>query len=224
VASATVDWSDMSGSFSLSPPHATEVSSSRRPQMAARNKNVGPSSRPAARPAREDQRVVRPHVAPSGTGAYELQRAPPRQADPSRWLEEQPAPVRQLFDGSDRPDSDSLQRRQSRARSTDSTSTPSVPQEADSSAASWRLQSLLIRGGGALDVHVSVIAGGGQGSIPATTEAGGSAPEQLGERSTTVEAADRSGAAPELAGSKRAAPKQGSSGCPMKKSRVRSKM
>jgi hypothetical protein len=45
-------------------------------------------------------------------------------------------------------------------------------------------------------------------------EVGGSAPEPLGERSATVEAADRSGAAPEL----------GSSGRPAKKSRVRSKM
>jgi hypothetical protein len=49
-ASAAVDWSDMSGSSSSSPPRATEVSSSRRPQMAARDKNAGSSSRPAARP------------------------------------------------------------------------------------------------------------------------------------------------------------------------------
>jgi hypothetical protein len=34
--------------------------------------------------------------------------------------------VRQIYDGSDRPDSDSLQRRQSRGRSSDSASTPSA--------------------------------------------------------------------------------------------------
>jgi hypothetical protein len=56
------------------------------------------------------------------------------------------------------------------------------------------------------------------------TEAGGSAPKQLGECNTIVEAADRSGVAPELAGSNRVAPEQGSSGRPTKNSRVRSKM
>jgi hypothetical protein len=55
-------------------------------------------------------------------------------------------------------------------------------------------------------------------------EVGGSTPEQLGERSAAVEAVDRSGVAPELAGSKRAAPEKGSSGRPAKKSQVRSKM
>jgi hypothetical protein len=44
VPSATVDWSDMSGSSSSSPPCATEVSSSRRPQMVTHDKNVGSSS------------------------------------------------------------------------------------------------------------------------------------------------------------------------------------
>jgi hypothetical protein len=44
IASAAVDWSDMLGSSSSSPPRATEVSSSRRPQTAARDKNVGSSS------------------------------------------------------------------------------------------------------------------------------------------------------------------------------------
>jgi hypothetical protein len=55
-------------------------------------------------------------------------------------------------------------------------------------------------------------------------EAGGSAPEWSGERSAAVKAADRSGAASELAGSKCAAPEQGSSSLPVKKSRVHSKM
>jgi hypothetical protein len=52
VASAAVDWSDMSWSSSSSPPRATKVSPSRRLQAAACDKNVGSSSRPAARPAR----------------------------------------------------------------------------------------------------------------------------------------------------------------------------
>jgi hypothetical protein len=44
IASAAVDWSNMSGSSSSSPPRATEVSSSRRLQTNARDKNVGSSS------------------------------------------------------------------------------------------------------------------------------------------------------------------------------------
>jgi hypothetical protein len=102
--------------------------------------------------------------------------------------------------------------------------TPSAPQAADSGAAPRHLQSLLIRGGGAPDVHISLVTGGGQGSTPAIAEAGGSAPERSGERSVAVEVVDRRGAALELAGSKRAAPEQGSSGRPAKKSWVRSKM
>jgi hypothetical protein len=197
--SAAVDWRDVLGSSSSSPPCATEVSSSRWPQTAARDKNAGSSSRLAARPAREDQWIVRSRVAPSGMGTPEVQRAPPCQVGPPRRSEEQPAPDRQLFDGSDLPDSHSLQRRRSRARSTDSASTLSAPREEGSGATPRRLQSLLIRGSGAPDVHVSLVTGGGQGSTPATTGVGGSAPEQLGERSTAVEAVSRSGAAPELA-------------------------
>jgi hypothetical protein len=59
----------MSVSSLSSPPRATEVSSSRRPQMAACDKNVGSSSRQAARPAREDQRTIRTRAEPSRTGA-----------------------------------------------------------------------------------------------------------------------------------------------------------
>jgi hypothetical protein len=94
----------------------------------------------------------------------------------------------------------------------------------DSGTTPRLLQSLLIRGGGAPDVHVSFVAGGGQGPTPVVAETEGLAPERLGERVAAVEAANQSGAAPELAGSKRAAPEQGSSGCPAKKSRVSSKM
>jgi hypothetical protein len=116
---------------------------------------------------------VRPRVVPSGTGAPESQRDSPHQADPLRRSEEGPAPACQLFDGSDCPDSDSLQRRRLRARSNDSVSTPSAPQEADSGAAPRRLQSLLIWGGGAPDVHVFLVAGGGQESAPTVAEVEG---------------------------------------------------
>jgi hypothetical protein len=54
VTSAAVDWSDMSGSYSSSPPRSTEVSSSRQPQAAVRDKTVGSTSRQEARLARED--------------------------------------------------------------------------------------------------------------------------------------------------------------------------
>jgi hypothetical protein len=177
--------------------------------------------------------MVRSRAAPSGTGASEPQRPAPRQADPLRRSEERPASARQLYDGSDRPDSDSLQRRRSRGRSLDSASTLSAPPVAEPSAAPQRLQSLLIWGGRAPDVHVSLVAGWGHGPTPAVAEARGTAPEHTGESVAAVEAAGRSGAAPEMAGprraapeqgSKHAAPEQGSSDCPVKKARVRSKM
>jgi hypothetical protein len=160
VASAVVDWSDMSGSSSSSPPRGTELSSSRRPATTGRDKTTGSSSRQVARPAREDQRVVRSRTVPTRAGVLEPQRSAPRQADPPRRSEERPASARQLYDGSDRPDSDSLQRRRSRGRSSDSASTPSAPSVAEPSAAPRCLQSLLIWGGGAPDVHVSLVAGG----------------------------------------------------------------
>jgi hypothetical protein len=78
--------------------------------------------------------MVRPRVAPGGPGAPEARRDPPSRADPPRWSEDRQAPSRHLFDGSDRPDVDSLQRRRSRARSTGSASTLSTSQEADSNA------------------------------------------------------------------------------------------
>jgi hypothetical protein len=78
--------------------------------------------------------------------------------------------------------------------------------------------------GRAPDVHVSLVAGRGQGPTPVVAEAGGSAPERTRERIAAVDAADRSEAAPESRGSKREVPEQGSSSCPAKMSRVRSKM
>jgi hypothetical protein len=160
-ANVAVDWSNMSGSASSSPPRGAEVSSSRRLREARRDKTVGSSSRPAAPPARVDQWSACSRAAPSRTGASEPQRPVPRHADPPRRSEERPVSARQLYDGSDHPDSDSLQRRQSRRRSSDSASMPSASPAEEPSVAPRRLQSLLIRGGGAPDVHVSLVAGGG---------------------------------------------------------------
>jgi hypothetical protein len=185
------------------------------------------------RPVREDQRVVRSRAVPSGASASESQRSAPRQADPPRRSEERPTSACLLYDGSDRPDSDSLQRCRSRGRSSDSASTPSALPVAEPSAAPRRLQLLLIRGGGAPDVHVSLIASGGHGPTPAVAEARGTTSEHMGESVAAVEAAGRSGAAPETAGprravpeqgSKRAAPEQGTSDRLVKKARVHSKM
>jgi hypothetical protein len=233
VASATVDWSNMSGSSSSSPLHGAEVSSSRRSREAGRDKVVESSSHLVAPPARVGLRSTRSRTAPSGTGTPEPPRSELCQIDPPRRSEERSVPVRQLYDGSDRLDPDSLQKHRSRGRSSDSTSTPSASPVAEPSAALRRLQSLLIRGGGAPDVHVPLIAGGGHGPTPAVEEAGETAPERMVENVSTVEAADRSRKAPETAdscravpeqGSKRAAPGQGMSDRLVKKARVRSKM
>jgi hypothetical protein len=101
---------------------------------------------------------------------------------------------------------------------------PSAPQAAEPGAAPRCLQSLLIWGSGAPNVHVSLVAGGGHGSTSTAVEAGVLALEQAVERVAAVGVAYRSGTTPELAGSKRVAPEQGSSGCSVKKARVRSKM
>jgi hypothetical protein len=88
--------------------------------------------------------MVHSRAAPSGTGASEPRRPEPRQADPPRRSEERPSSSRQLYDGSDLPDSDSQQRHRSRGKSSDSASMPSVPPVAEPSAAPRCLQSLLI--------------------------------------------------------------------------------
>jgi hypothetical protein len=51
---------------------------------------------------------------------------------------------------------------------------------AEPSIAPRRLQSLLIRGDGASDVHVSLVVGGGHDSTPAIAEARGQAPTKWG--------------------------------------------
>jgi hypothetical protein len=195
VASAAIDGSNMSGSSSSSLPRGVEVSSSHWPQAARRDKTVGSSSRLAAPSVRDDQRMTRSRATPSGTGAPEPRRPAPRQVDHPRRSEGRLSSARQLYDGSERPDSDSLQRRRSRGRSSNSASTPNVPLPAEPSAAPRRLQSLLIRGGGAPDVHVSLVPGGGHGPTPAVVEAGGSAPEHTRESVTAIEAVGRGGAA-----------------------------
>jgi hypothetical protein len=137
----------------------------------------------------------------------------PDKSIPPRRSKERSASARQLYDGSDRPDSDSLQRRRSLGRSLDSASTSSVPSVVEPSTTPRCLQSLLIRGSGASDVHVSLVARGGHGPTPAVVEAGGSALERMGESAAAVEAAGRSGAAPETTGPKRAAPETTGSKC-----------
>jgi hypothetical protein len=94
VASVAVDWSNMLGSSSSSPPSGAEVSSPRRSREVGRDKTVGSSSHQAAPPARVDQRSVRSRAAPSRTGASESQRPAPCQDDPSRRSEERPASAR----------------------------------------------------------------------------------------------------------------------------------
>jgi hypothetical protein len=146
VASAVVDWSNMSGSSSSLPLHGIEVSSSRR--EAGRDKVVGSSSRSASPPTRVGLRSTRSRTAPGGTGTPEPQGSAPHQIDPPRRSEERSMSVRQLYDDSDRPHSDSLKRRRSRGRSSDSASTPSAAPVEEPSAALQRLQSLLVWGGG----------------------------------------------------------------------------
>jgi hypothetical protein len=141
--------------------------------------------------------------------------------------------ARQNYDESERPDSDSLQRRRSRGRLSDLASTSTAPPVAELSTAPRRLQSLLIRREGAAEVHMSLVAGGGQGSSPTVVEAEGSAPEHARESVAANKAAGRSGAAPESArsrctapeqGPKRGSPRVGLVGSHGEKARVRSKM
>jgi hypothetical protein len=194
----------MLGSSSSSPPRGAEVSSSRRPQATGHDKIEGLRSRQGAPPARVDQRPVRSRAVPSGTGAFEPQKPVPRQADPPRRSEEHPASACQLYNSSDCPDSDSLKRHRSQGRSSDSAPTPSASSVAEPSA-----ESLLIRGGGALNVHVYILTGRGDGPAPVAAEAGGTAPKRTRESVAAVEAAGRSGATPETAGPRRVVPEQG---------------
>jgi hypothetical protein len=95
--------------------------------------------------------MVCSRAAPSRTGAPEPRRPVPRQVNPPRRSKERPSSARQLYDGSER--------RRSRGKSSDLASMPSAPPVAEPSAAPRHLQSLLIRGGGAPDVHVSLVTG-----------------------------------------------------------------
>jgi hypothetical protein len=66
---------------------------------------VGSSSHPAAPLVRVGLQSTRSRTAPSGTGTLEPPRSAPRQIDPLRRSEECSVPVRQLYDSSDRPNS-----------------------------------------------------------------------------------------------------------------------
>jgi hypothetical protein len=86
VPSAAVDWSDISGSSSSSPPRATEVSSLWRPQTAVCDKTLArPRDQRLALP-REDQQTVCTRVVPSKTGASKSQKAAPAKLTPPRRL------------------------------------------------------------------------------------------------------------------------------------------
>jgi hypothetical protein len=188
IASAAVDWSNMSGLSSSSPPRGAEVSLSCRPREVGQDKTVGSSSRPVAFPARVGLRstlsLTHPaeRALPSRRDPRSIKSIPPRRS------EERSVSVHQIYDGSDCPDFDSLQRCRLRGRSSYSVSTPSAAPVAEPSSAQRCLQSLLIWGGGAPDFHVPLIAGGGHGPTPAIAEAGGTAPERMGESVATVEA------------------------------------
>jgi hypothetical protein len=215
VASAAVDWSNMSGSSSSSPLHGAEVSSSRRPREAGATRSWGrahvrrlplpewafgrhaPVQRPTGRalPSHQDLRPVR-SIPLGGQRSVRCLSASSTTVRIARTL----TPCRGAGH---------------RGRSLDSTSTPSAAPVAKPSAAPRRLRSLLIQGGRAPDVHVPLIAGGGHGPTPAVAEAGETAPERMGENVSAVEAADRSREAPEMADSRRAVPEQGRSSPPL---------
>jgi hypothetical protein len=132
VASAAVDWSNVSGSSSSSLPRDSEVSSLRQPPAAQDRglehatggspRSRGPADGPLPCGAQRD-------------GCFRAAEICTRQVDPPRRSEERPMSARPLYDGSDCPDSDSLQRRRSRGRSSDSASTPSAPPVSEPSAA-----------------------------------------------------------------------------------------
>jgi hypothetical protein len=154
-------------------------------------------------------------MAPDGPSASEARRDPPRRGGRrSGWLHlatslmALTASTQTLRRGVHRGRGQQARRRRERAAG------------GGSGAAPRRLQSLIILGGRALDAQVSLAARRGQGLTLAVAEVGRTAPEQQGDRNAAVEAVDRSGAAPESVGIKRATPEQGSSGRPVKMSRV----
>jgi hypothetical protein len=79
--SVAVDWSDISGSSTPSPPRAVEVTSSQRPEPAVCEGGTGSSSRSGARPVREDQWATHSPTTPGGLGASEVQRDQTRRGD-----------------------------------------------------------------------------------------------------------------------------------------------
>jgi hypothetical protein len=135
VPSAAVDWSDISGSSSSSPPRATEVSSLWRPQTAVCDKTLArPRDQRLALP-REDQQTVCTRVVPSKTGASKSQKAAPAKLTPPKAVVGATSfcpPTFRWF----RPPRLGLPTEASvAARSTDSTLAPSAPSAVDSGTA-----------------------------------------------------------------------------------------
>jgi hypothetical protein len=131
-------------------------------------------------------------------------------------VEHEPSP-HHLYDGSDRPDSNSLKMRSSsKARLTLPVSARSAPQGGDSNIPPWCLQSLIIQSGGAPAVQVPLSAGGSQGPASDATEVGRTAPEPPRDRGAALESVGKGWPAPalaerwepssELAATKRSAP------------------
>jgi hypothetical protein len=196
------------------------------------DKTVGSCSRQAAHPTREDQRTVRPRVAPAG-------RAPPSPRDPhlakttpqeGRRCDRCPlasftmAPTAPTLTPAEAPIAGEVVELgvdTERAAGGEARHCPAAP--AVIAYPGWR------------SPGCSRVPRRWRGprSNPDRPEAGESAPQRVEVRVAAGEAADRSGAAPKLAGSERAAPEQGSkraapeqglSSRPAKKPRVRSKM
>jgi hypothetical protein len=167
----------MSGSSSSSVPRGVEVSSLHRPQAARRDKTVGSSSRSAAPPIREDQRMTvlvrRPvgqalssrrgprHVKPTLRGDRRKGRRPP-----AIFTMVRSAPTPTPCKGTGRGEDRRTWRRRRLCRRWKSLVLPAAPGVATHPR--WR-------GPGRSRV---LVASGGQGSSPAVVEAGGSVPER----------------------------------------------
>jgi hypothetical protein len=174
------------------------------------------------------------HMAPDGPGASEVRRDPPCRDDPPRRpVEHEPSP-RHFFDGSDHPDSDSMQRHSSRARLMTSTSTPSAPQGdrlRRRPAAPLIFDHLGRRSPGRTcfpphwrGSRAGLRRGRGCEDSPEPPREHNTVLEPPGRSELAPESAERREPAFELVGAKRAAPEPGSSDRSAKRTWVHSKM
>jgi hypothetical protein len=147
----------------------------RRCASRRQHKTVGSSTRQAARPAREDQRMVRSRAVPSETGASEPQRSAPVKSipregrrsgrcPPARSMTALTAQTLTPCRGAGRGGGRRTRRRR---RARHRCRSQALPRD-DVDAAYPRQRSP--------DVHVSLVAGGSHGPTPAVAEAGGTTP------------------------------------------------